>query len=480
MVNYKHFILLLAIASVSTLPWLGLTDFNTKGEPREAIVGLTMLEQGNWTLPTNNGGEMAYKPPMFHWMVAAASLARGEVNEWTARLPSALAGVCLTLWTYVFFARRRDSGTALLAALMLLTSFEVWRAATTCRVDMVLTLCICGAMLALAAWRDGGGWRHYLLGVLMMSAGTLTKGPVAIVLPCGVTGIYMLLRRDSLWKTLGWMALAAVCAVALPMLWYIAAWRQGGEAFLALVREENVDRFLGKMAYHSHENGLWYYFALLPAGLLPWTLPVAWMWWRKRHDTPHIKTWLKLSPETLYSVIALIVIFVFYCIPKSKRSVYLLPVYPFACWLCAIALRTWSVRARRLALGSVVALWVLAFAVVLPNVLNKRSDKDIAEDLRQMNLKSHPLLSYIADSDPGDPMHFFTINFYLHDGVGVWDEQKSEEGCFLLIGENDARQFMHTHDGIAFMLMYTSKHKSCDTKQKVQLYQLVPVRSCSK
>ncbi len=66
MVNLRHLFLLLAIALVSTLPWLGLTDFNTKGEPHEAIVGLTMLEQGNWTLPTNNGGEMAYKPPMFH------------------------------------------------------------------------------------------------------------------------------------------------------------------------------------------------------------------------------------------------------------------------------------------------------------------------------------------------------------------------------------------------------------------------------
>ena len=30
-----------------------------------------------------------------------------------------------------------------------------------------------------------------------------------------------------------------------------------------------------------------------------------------------------------------VVIFVFYCIPKSKRSVYLLPVYPFLAWWVA-------------------------------------------------------------------------------------------------------------------------------------------------
>ncbi len=97
-----------------------------------------------------------------------------------------------------------------------------------------------------------------------------------------------------------------------------------------------------------------------------------------------------------------------------------------------------------------------------------------------MNLKDHPLLSYIADSDPGDPMHFFTINFYLHDSVGVWDERRGAENCYLLISEEDARDFQSAHGRIAFLLLYTSRHKSCDTKQKVQLYQLVPVRSCSK
>lgn len=41
------------------------------------------------------------------------------------------------------------------------------------------------------------------------------------------------------------------------------------------------------------------------------------------------------SPIQLFIWIVIIAIFVFYCIPKSKRSVYLLPIYPFMAVLIA-------------------------------------------------------------------------------------------------------------------------------------------------
>ena len=53
----KQFIILAVVCVVTLLPFMGLTDFHTKGEPREAIVAYSMIETGNWTLPVNNGGE---------------------------------------------------------------------------------------------------------------------------------------------------------------------------------------------------------------------------------------------------------------------------------------------------------------------------------------------------------------------------------------------------------------------------------------
>ena len=36
------------ITALTMLPFLGATEFYTKGEPREAIVAVTMLQAGNW------------------------------------------------------------------------------------------------------------------------------------------------------------------------------------------------------------------------------------------------------------------------------------------------------------------------------------------------------------------------------------------------------------------------------------------------
>ena len=102
----RALLILLVVTCLATLPFLGLADFNTKGEPREAVVAYTMLEHDDWILPVNNGGEIPYKPPFFHWCVAAASvLDGGTVSEYTSRLPSAVALIAMTLSVFAFFAR---------------------------------------------------------------------------------------------------------------------------------------------------------------------------------------------------------------------------------------------------------------------------------------------------------------------------------------------------------------------------------------
>ena len=71
MYKKDYFWPLVALCVVSLFLFLGQTFFNTRGEPREAVVALSMLQQGNWVLPVNNGVELAFKPPFFHWCIAA-------------------------------------------------------------------------------------------------------------------------------------------------------------------------------------------------------------------------------------------------------------------------------------------------------------------------------------------------------------------------------------------------------------------------
>ncbi len=377
--HHLFLIIVVVVAATMLLPFLGLTEFSTKGEPREAVVALSMIDGGDWVLPVNNGCDIPYKPPFMHWIIALFALADGHVGEYVSRLPSALALLAMTIGCYCFFARRKGERVAALAAILTLTSFEVHRAGVNCRVDMVLTACTVGAMLLLYRWRESGKWQMALLAVLCMSGAVMTKGPVGMVLPCLAMGIYSLLRGDRLWPIVGRMATVGLLACVLPALWYIAAYREGGQHFLDLVLEENVGRMTGTMSYGSHEHAWPYNFFTLITGWLPWTLlalfSLAVLPWRKlvaslteTAKAPKWRTWAtrirETDPVQLFVWVAFWTVFVFYCLPSSKRSVYLLPCYPFLALLLAEYIAWLFNSGRRAPLRIYAAiLSVLAIAV---------------------------------------------------------------------------------------------------------------------
>ena len=327
------------LAIVMLVPFLGLTEFNTKGEPREAVVAYTMLEHGNWILPINNGGDIPYKPPFFHWCIAFFSLFAGHVSEFTSRLPSAVSLILMTIGGFIFFAKRKDTQTSLITAILTLTAFEVHRAGINCRVDMVNTAFMVGAMYLLYRWWEKGKHQLPWLAILCMSGATLTKGPVGIILPCFVMGIFMLTQRENFWGIVWRMAATAVLSLIIPFCWYYAAYLQGGNEFLELVKEENIDRFMGKMAYESHENPAWYNLLTLISGWLPYTLLLLFslfiLPWKKFSKSKFVENAKKATPLQVFTWLAFLLVLFFYCIPKSKRSVYLLPCYPFMAYLIA-------------------------------------------------------------------------------------------------------------------------------------------------
>ncbi len=375
-----YFWLIAVLAAVCLLPFLGLADFNTKGEPREAVMACDMIANNHWILPLYNNGDVAFKPPFFHWLIALFSLVGGAVNEYTSRLPSALALLLMTVGGYVFYARRRGAAVAFVAAIITLTNFETHRAGMNCRVDMVLTATMVGALYLLYRWTERGLRGLPWGAMLLMGAATLTKGPVGIVLPCLVTWVFVLVRGGRFWPTTARFTLTALGACLLPLAWYVAAYVDQGDRFLAMAYEENVLRFTGKMTYESHENPWTYNLMTLLAGYTPYTLlaliglaALPWRRLRRQATRPwtRFKTWITgMDPVRLFSLLSIVIIFVFYCIPKSKRSVYLLPVYPFIAYFLAEWMfrlwrrRPWVLRAYGTTLA-VLSLALLALFVVV-------------------------------------------------------------------------------------------------------------------
>lgn len=375
--NNKHLALMAVavLAMVSLLPFLGLAEFNSKGEPREAVVAVSMLNDGNWILPVNNGGDIPYKPPFFHFCIALFSLVSGHVTEFTSRLPSALSLVAMVVGCFAFFRKRKDTAVAALAAMFTLTSFEAHRAGMNCRVDMMLTAFVVGTLLLLYRWHERGGRGVPLWAILCMSGAVMTKGPVGFVLPCLVTGVYMLVRGERFWRAFGLMALFGLLSCVLPAMWYVAAYGQGGERFLELVIEENFGRMTGTMSYESHVHPFTYNFMTIISGWLPWTLLAAfslfvlpWRRYKWRFGCRAMIAKLRSAdPLQTFVWLCVVIVFVFYCLPSSKRSVYLLPCYPFMAYLMGEYV-LWLVGSGRVRVVRAYALFVAALGVVLTGV----------------------------------------------------------------------------------------------------------------
>ncbi|MCD8136840.1 MAG: glycosyltransferase family 39 protein, partial [Parabacteroides gordonii] len=328
----KPVTMVIIICIISVLPWIGLGDFSTKGEPREASVAISMLESGNWILPQVYANEFAYKPPMAHWLMAVFSYPQGYVSEFTARLPSTIAFIFLIGCTLIFFGRRIKFQQAFIATLLLLTCIEIHRAAMTTRVDMLLTTFIVIGLYQLFRWED----RLELKGLpiiipVLLGCAVLTKGPVGLILPLFAFGAYLLmLRRYSLLTIFKSLLYIGVSSMFLPLLWYIAAWKQGGDQFLDVVLAENFGRFFHpdtpEINYNlGHENGVWYNFMTLAAGFIPWTIffffSLFGLKWQKSNQS--LKEILKdswnrilsMEKEKLFSLVALVCIIFFYSIP---------------------------------------------------------------------------------------------------------------------------------------------------------------------
>ena len=386
----KPVTMVIIICIISVLPWIGLGDFSTKGEPREASVAISMLESGNWILPQVYANEFAYKPPMAHWLMAAFSYPQGYVSEFTSRLPSTIAFICLMGCTLMFFGRRIKFQQAFIATLLLLTCIEMHRAAMTTRVDMLLTAFIVIGLYQLFRWEDQLELKGLPVIIpVLLGCAVLTKGPVGVILPLFVFGAYLLmLRKYSLLTIFKALLYIGVSSLFLPLLWYIAAWKQGGDKFLDVVLAENFGRFFHlntpDINYDlGHENGVWYNFMTLA---IPWTIFFFFSlfglnWQRKKGSFKQVlkDSWnniLSMEKEKLFSLVALVCIIFFYSIPSSKRSVYLMPAYPFiAIFLAQYAIyiteyRTKVTRIFAAFLASVTTVVLIAIGLTMIGVID--------------------------------------------------------------------------------------------------------------
>ena len=245
----------------------------------------------------------------------------GEVNSWTARLPSALAGLGTVALTMRLGRRFFGPRTAALGGAVLATTYLFWEKARWSQTDSVLCFLIWSALAAFAAFRAGDldGRKAGLIFWLAAALAVLDKGPVGMLLPLGIAFCVLIVDRDlASWRRFAPLTGPLVFATIL------AAWvlftiygDDSGYSVWGALREHFVDRGIHGM---HHKQPPWYFLTTLPPVMMPWTALVPGalvLAWRRRR-----------LPADRFLLVAALFVVTFFSISTEKRELYALPAMP--------------------------------------------------------------------------------------------------------------------------------------------------------
>jgi 4-amino-4-deoxy-L-arabinose transferase-like glycosyltransferase len=227
-----------------------------------------MMASGNYVSIYLNGEPRQDKPILIYWLQATSAHLFG-LNEFALRLPSVLAALAW-VWALVAFGRRHvDRETGIIAGILLCLSLYIGLIARAAVADALLNLFLALTLFEIYNYYRRPGRAVHLRVFLWMGLGFLTKGPVAVLFPFLISGLFFLSYgrwRDWLAALIYWPGILLFLAIVLP--WHIAVYLDSGWAFFeGFYLHHNLDRYEGAMEGHG---GAWFYYVLVaPLVLMP-------------------------------------------------------------------------------------------------------------------------------------------------------------------------------------------------------------------
>ncbi len=412
-----HFGLAVVILSATTIFFLqlGACQLWDRDEPRNAGCAAEMMQRGDWVVPIFNDELRYQKPVMLYWLMMSAYRLFG-VNEWSARFWSALLSVGTVALTYGIARRLFDQTTATLSGLALTSSVMFVVASRAATPDAALIFFSTATLFSfvMGATRDKHshqlhrskvseasttnlaptvdfkhlGTRWLLLVGIGMGLAILTKGPIGLLMPMAIIGMYLLLMRQAFFlpttahtmQPPGFLAdtttflltvtkafhpvhffkttlamrplLLGLVALAIALPWYVwVGVRTEGDFLRIFFLTEHLGR--STTAFENHSGGVWYYPVAILFGFFPWSLfwlPVALILQRLARDARSgNRSFVCTHPGLVLMMCWVGVQVSLFTLARTKLPSYITPCYPGLAILTSACLVQWMRQPRLLA-----------------------------------------------------------------------------------------------------------------------------------
>lgn len=347
---------ILASSAFAFIFGLGRLGFLGPDEPRYAEVAREMFAGGDYISTRLCGCLWFEKPVLLYWMSAISYRLFG-VNEFAARLPSAMAAIATVALLFCALRRLASPRVAVCGSLVLATSGIFIAYARVAVPDMILTAAMTAALLAgfLATKTKGRARLIYtVLAFIFMALGVLAKGLVGVVLVLAILGVYLLITRQL--GSFRWRdcLIGFVVFVAVAGTWYVPVTVRHGWAFIdEFFIRHHFQRFTSNE--FGHPQPVYFFLLVAIAGTAPWVfflIPAAARLWSLRPRTEDRDSLLALA--WVWVAVPLI----FFSLSESKLPGYILPISPALAVILGVEVeRFWSgVPDRTLR----IAIWATA------------------------------------------------------------------------------------------------------------------------
>jgi 4-amino-4-deoxy-L-arabinose transferase-like glycosyltransferase len=294
-----------------------------------------MLEAHDVINPSFNYLPRFNKPVLSYWIVGAFYRMFG-VSVAIERFPIAIGAIIVIGCAFVLASidgpgERRAWGAGLWAAAGLAADPRLVMFARRIVIDIWISAFLALTLTFFALSERSPAHRRRYLAFMYASVGlgTLTKGPVAIVLPGLAFALYLVAHRE-LRRIREMMIPAGVLIVAgIVLPWYIALYHQHGWTEIrSFLLTENIERFTAGEGVRQ-SRGLFFYIPVVFSDSFPLSvmlIAAAALWWRTR-DRLHSLLWCWI-----------VAIVGFFSLSAGKQDLYIFPIVPAVAALGGIVL----------------------------------------------------------------------------------------------------------------------------------------------
>ena len=346
-----------------------------RSEIAYAEISQEMLQKQSFIVPLYRGIPCIDKPVLNYWAIIPCFKAFGA-SGWSSRIPSLVAAIA---WLGIFAVVIRKLWgwqASLLSTMILATAQRFWEFATLCMTDMLLTLFDGVALTLLYTGLKNPKQRLlcYAGAAVCMGLGTLTKGPVALILPSTAFGIYLLATKQLKTISIKQVLLAGCVFAAVAAPWYMAASHavNTSASVGAWLWHHNIERFFGS-AYEWHYSPTYMVVSLF-LGFAPWSIFLPFAAFAAIKNGVN-KSDPEQSKQELFMWIWLVLTTTFFTFSHGKMNYYDLPAFPAAAAIVALHIQN-SIRDHKyLGIIGATALTIAlfggaAFAVaILPSIV---------------------------------------------------------------------------------------------------------------